>query len=89
MIIGRDLVKHLRIYLLFDTQMMEWDNASTPMQDPDQFDQGDILAKLEHKLLYMHDTDTIEAERIQEILDAKYCKADLDKQTQECEQLSK
>ena len=37
----------------------------------------------------MHDPDTTEAERIQEILDAKYCKADLAKLTQECDQLDK
>ena len=61
--------------------MMEWDNSSTPMQNLDQFDQEETLAKLEHKLLYMHDPNTTEAERIQEILDAKYCNADLDKLT--------
>ena len=65
MIIGKDLLEHLRIKFLFDTQIMEWDNASTPMQDPYQFDQEDTLAKLKHKLLYMHDPDTTEAERIQ------------------------
>ena len=37
----------------------------------------------------MHDPDTTEAERIQEILDAKYCKADLAKLAQEHDQLDK
>ena len=55
MIIGRNLLNQLENHLLFDTQMMEWDKASTPMQDLDQFDQEDTMAKLKHKLLYMHD----------------------------------
>ena len=37
----------------------------------------------------MHDPDTTEADRIQEILNAKYCKADLIQLTQDCKQLSK
>ena len=37
----------------------------------------------------MHYPDTMEAERIQAILDAKYCPADLAKITSECEQLNK
>ena len=89
MIISRNLLKHLEINYLFDTQMMEWDIASTPMQNLDQLNQEDTLAKLENKLLYVYDPDATEAERIHEILDAKYCKTDLDKLTQECEQLSK
>ena len=48
------------------------------------FDQ-DNLDELAQEMLYMHDPDTTEAERIQDILDAKYCKADLAKLTQECE----
>ena len=89
MIIGRDLLEHIRIKVLFDTQMMEWNKASTLMQDPNQYDLKETLAKLEHKLLYMHDPDTTKAERIHKILDAKYCKVDLDKLICECEQLSK
>lgn len=67
---------------------MEWDNASAPMLDPELFDQ-DNLDELAQKFLYMHDPDTTEAERIQEILDAEYCKADLAKLSQECDQLQK
>lgn len=43
MIIGRDLLEELGLKFLFDTQMMEWDNASTPMLNPDQFDQEETL----------------------------------------------
>ena len=40
-------------------------------------------------MMYMHDPDTTEAKRIQNILDAKYCKAELAKIAQECDQLDK
>ena len=88
MIIGRDLLDELGMNFLFSTNLMEWDNASTPMLDPDLFDQDD-LDQLANEMLYMHDPDTTEAERIQDILDAKYCKADLAKLAQECDQLDK
>src|SRR6478672_12336434 len=88
MIIGRDLLEELGMNFLFSSNLMEWDNASTPMLDPDLFDQ-DNLDQLANEMLYMHDPDTTEAERIQEILDAKYCKADLEKLSQECEQLTR
>ncbi len=78
MIIGRDLLDELGMNFLFSTNLMEWDNASTSMLDPDLFDQED-LDELANEMLYMHDPDTTEAERIQEILDAKYCKAELEK----------
>src|SRR5688572_29558457 len=89
MIIGRDLLEKLGMNFLFSTNLMEWDkNASTPMLDPELFDQ-DNLDELAQELPYMHDPDTTEAERIQEILVAKYCKADLAKLSQECDQLDK
>ena len=88
MIIGRDLLDELGMNFLYSTNLMEWDNASTPMLDPDLFDQ-DNLDQLANEMLYMHDPDTTEAERIQEILDAKYCKADLNKLSQECDTLDK
>jgi len=88
MIIGRDLLEELGMNFLFSSNLMEWDNASTPMLNPDLFDQ-DNLDKLANEMLYMHDPDTTEAERIQEILDAKYCKADLEKLAQECDQLTR
>src|SRR5688572_3881459 len=88
MIIGRYLLEALGINFIHSTNLMEWDNASTPMLDPELFDQ-DNLDELAQELLYKHDPDTTEAERIQEILDAKYCKADLAKLSQECDQLGK
>jgi len=67
---------------------MEWDNATTPMLDPAVFNK-DFIDELEHEFLYIHDPDTTEAERIQAILNAKYCKADLEQIVQECKQLNK
>src|SRR5687768_7785744 len=88
MIIGRDLLEGLRMNFLLSTNLMEWDNASTPMLNPELFDQ-DNLDELAQELLYMHDPDTTEAEKIQEILDAKYYKANLAKLPQEGDQLDK
>ena len=88
MIIGRDLLEELGMNFLFSKKLMEWDNATTPMLDPERFCK-EFINELEQEILYMHDPDTTEAERIQEILDAKYCPADLNKLVKECEQLSK
>src|SRR5688572_2187743 len=68
MIIGRDLLEELGMNFLFSTNLMKWDNASTPMLDPDLFDQ-DNFDELANETLYMHDPDTAEVERIQAILD--------------------
>src|SRR5687768_694958 len=70
MIIGRDLLDEHGMNFLFSTDLMEWDNSRQPMLDPDLFDQED-LDELVNEMLYMHDPDTTEAERIQDILDAK------------------
>src|SRR5688572_3865933 len=88
MIIGSNLLNELGMNFLFSENLMEWDNATTPMIDPDMFCE-EFIDKLEHEILYIHDPDTTEAERIQSILDAKYCKADLNKLVKSCEQLSK
>ena len=44
------------------------------MLDPAVFN-NDFIDDLEHEFLYIHDPDTTDAERIQAILNAKYCKA--------------
>src|SRR5687767_5670749 len=88
MIVGRDLLDELGMNFLLSKNLMEWDNATTPMLDPDMFNQ-EFINELEHEILYMHDPDTTEAERIQSILSAKYCKADLHQLTKECDQLTK
>ena len=42
MIIGSDLLEEIGMNFLFSTNMMEWDNASTPMRDPELFDQDNL-----------------------------------------------
>src|SRR5687767_5223846 len=64
MIIGRDLLDELGMKFLFSENLSEWDNAITPMLDPDMFCEQ-FINELEHEILYMHDPDTTEAERIQ------------------------
>ena len=88
MIIGRDLISELGMTFCFDTLLMEWDNATTPMIDPCMFCE-ELIDDLEHEILYMHDPDTTEAEEIHAILGAKYCSADLQTITQECSELDK
>ena len=88
MIIGRDLLEELQINFLFKEHLMEWDNATTPMLDPATFSKN-LIDEMQHEFLYIHDPDTTEAERTQDILDAKYYKADLAKLTQEYDQHDK
>ena len=88
MISGRDLIHSLGINLLFDTAQVSWDNVTVFMQLPSRL-QGDWVDELEQELLYAHDPDTTDAERIQQIIDAKYCPADLNKIVAVCAHLSK
>ena len=59
------------------------DNATTPKLDPAACN-NNFINKVEHEFLYIHDP-----ERIQEILNAKVCKADLEQIVHECKQLNK
>jgi hypothetical protein len=86
MSIGRDLLDKLGINFLFSQNLMEWDGATTPMIDPDRLG-SDSIDYLEMEIFYIGDLLTTEVEQIQEILDAKYCKADLKQIVQECDQL--
>ena len=58
-------------------------NATTSMLDPAAFN-NNFIDEVEHEFLYIHDP-----ERIQEILNAKVCKADLEQIVQEYKQLNK
>ena len=42
---------------------MEWDNATTQMLDPVMFS-DELITDLKHELLYTHNPDTMEVERI-------------------------
>jgi hypothetical protein len=67
MIIGRDIMHSLGINLLFDTAEISWDNAKIHMQPPEML-RSDWVDILEQELLYAHDPDTTDAERIQGII---------------------
>jgi hypothetical protein len=86
MIIGRDLMHSLGINLLFDTAEISWDNATVRMLPPESL-RADWIDDLENELLFAHDPDTTDAERIQDIIEAKYCPADLSKIVAECTHL--
>ena len=88
MIIGRDLMHELGINLLFGTAQISWDNATVNMRSPDSLKEGWVDA-LEKEVLFSHDPETTEADRIQQIIDAKYCAADLEKVVEECSHLTK
>jgi hypothetical protein len=88
MIIGRDLLHSLGINLLFDTAENSLDNAKIHMQ-PIGKTNGDWLDTMEQELLYAHDPNTTDAERIQSIIESKYCPADLNKIFEECNHLEK
>ena len=76
MIIGRDLMHEMGLNIDFQSGRMIWDNAWVNMQNPDHFREN-LVEEFEEELFLMHDPDTTEADRIQEILDLKYSKANL------------
>ena len=78
MILGRDLMEALGMDLCFSQNLIKWDGATTPMQDPSVFDESNI-DDFEQEVHSIHDPLTTEAERIQRILDVKYAAADLEK----------
>ena len=86
MIIGRDIMHSLGINLLFDTAEITWDNAKIHMQNPEVL-KGDWSEAMEKELLFAHDPDTTDAERIQGIIESKYTPADLKKIVEECTHL--
>ena len=88
MIIGRDLMHSLGINLLFNTAQISWDNAIIHMQSPETL-KKDWIDALEQEILFAHDPDTTDAERIQDIIESKYCPADLTKIVEECKHLEK
>ena len=81
MIIGRDLLKSLKIKMDFGDSTIEWDHAVVPMQSID--------VKL-HEMYATHDTPAMldAAERMKKILDAKYEPADLDELVKQCTHLN-
>jgi hypothetical protein len=88
LIIGRDLMHEIGIDICFSKAEIIWDNASIPMQSVDKLvDQ--FVDQFEKELLFSHDPVTTDAERIQNIVENKYCPADLRGITAECNFLNK
>ncbi len=87
MIIGRDLLHELGIDLLFSLGVMKWDNATVPMRDPAQLRDTEIDA-FEAEIFSMHDPETTEADRIQQIMDIKYAPPDIDEMVSKCDHLT-
>jgi len=82
MIIGRDILKFLKIDLRFSDEIIEWDGAEMPFKD------GDASTK---EAYYVADSDPVEdaVHRVKHILDAKYAKADIEKICEEQAELDK
>ena len=68
MIVGRDLMDAIGLDILFSKGTMIWDNSEVPMKPYDSFEN---LDHYEQEVMMMHDPNTTESERIQQILDAK------------------
>ena len=81
MIIGNDLLESLKIDIKYSTSTIEWDGAEIPMKSRD--------ATIEDSY-YINDTPSLveAAERIKQILDAKYEPANLEEITANCTHLT-
>ena len=88
MIVGRDLMSTLGLDISFKEMSMTWDNAEVAMQEPDWLDTTHVES-FEQELFMMHDPATTDAERIQSILDLKYCKANLEEVVNDLSDLDK
>jgi hypothetical protein len=74
----------LGIDICFSTAEIKWDNASIPMHPADKLSELNI-DNFEQEILFAHDPETTDAERIQNIVESKYCPADLRLIATECE----
>jgi len=81
-IIGRDVLKFLKIDLRFSDEIIEWDGAEMPFKD------GDASTK---EACCVADSDPVEdaAHRVKRVLDAKCDKADVEKICEEQAELDK
>jgi hypothetical protein len=70
LIISRDLLHQIEIEICFSAAEVRWDNASIPMQTVDK-----SAEEFEQELLFAQDPLATDAERIQSIVERKYCPA--------------
>ena len=82
MIIGRDLLENLGMDIQFSTGSIMWDHASLPMRPP-----GITVAEAFSSEEQDSPPVASASERIKRILDAKYEKADLNKEVDKCAHL--
>ena len=87
MIIGRDMLHELGIDLLFSTAEMTWDNVTIPMHPITKLSEN-WADQIEEEILYAQDPPTMDAERIQAIVDSKYSQADLKEIAKQCKLLT-
>jgi hypothetical protein len=87
LIVGRDLMFGLGMDICFSEAKIVWDNASIPMQETDKLNEQ-FVNHFEQELLFAHDPVTTDAERIQNIVESKYCPADLISIARECKLLN-
>jgi len=81
-IIGRDILKFLKIDLRFSDEIIEWDGAEIPFKD------GDVSAKEVYSAADSHPTED-NVHRVKRILDPKCNKADIEKICEEQADLDK
>jgi hypothetical protein len=58
------------------------------MQQPESLHRN-WVKDLEKEIIFAHDPTTTDAERIQDIIESKYCPADLEKIVEKCSHLQK
>jgi hypothetical protein len=83
LIIGRDLMHEIGLDICFSTAEIIWDDASIPMQSADK-----STEKFEQELKFAQEPVTTDTERIQNIVESKYCSADLQKTVSDCNLLN-
>ena len=82
MIIGRDLLAELGMDFSFKKGTMTWDGAEVHMKDNAIFNNSGNIEDL------LNTEPISEAERIQQIINAKYCPADLKSVVNNCTELN-
>ena len=83
MIIGRDLLEELGINIQFSDGTIEWDDAQLPMRSPNITQAESFLTEDNEGKLAMQ-----AAKRLREILEAKYVKANLEEEVENCTNLN-
>ena len=88
MIVGRDLLGELGMDICFSTSTIHWRGVSVPMRD-----YGDLRSRQAAHLIYVENFETeitkSVSKRVNQILDAKYEKANLVQITDNCTHLTK